>query len=44
MRRILFGGFIVLAAIFASFAMLVGAANDQTTQTHQIRIELNNGL
>ncbi|MDQ7017776.1 MAG: hypothetical protein Q9M33_01315 [Robiginitomaculum sp.] len=44
MRRIVFGVFIALALVFAGFAMLVGAASNQVSQTSQIRVELQNGL
>jgi len=44
MRRIAFGVFIALALVFAGFAMLVGAAGNQVSQTSQIRVELQNGL
>ncbi len=44
MRRIALGVVFVLALVFAGFAMLVGAADNQTSITTQIRMELQNGL
>ena len=44
MRRIAFGVFILIALVFAAFAMLVGAAGNQVSKTSQIRVELDNGL